>query len=249
MTDVPDNLLDRVRKLLDKAASEGVTPAEAEALTGKAAEMMAKYGIDRARLAASRPETDKPGSKAIFCDNPWGREKSALLGGLAKALRCQAIATTIRRTQSPRVMVYGYASDLERLDILFTSLLLQMTHAVIAEAHPGASRAWRHAFLLGFAARVAGRVQAAEDRARIDAENPTEDGCGGNGASMDLVLASREELVAQLVADKVPDLQTKRRTSYVSSTDGLSAGRAAGARADIGGTKIGGGPAAIGGAR
>jgi hypothetical protein len=37
-----------------------VTPAEAEALTAKAAELMARYGIDRALLAADQPDTDQP---------------------------------------------------------------------------------------------------------------------------------------------------------------------------------------------
>jgi cytosine/adenosine deaminase-related metal-dependent hydrolase len=44
-------LLERVRKLLAKAEAQGATPAEAEALTAKAAELMARYGIDRALLA------------------------------------------------------------------------------------------------------------------------------------------------------------------------------------------------------
>jgi Protein of unknown function (DUF2786) len=35
-------LLGRVRKLLAKAEAQGVTPAEAEALTAKAAELMAR---------------------------------------------------------------------------------------------------------------------------------------------------------------------------------------------------------------
>ena len=52
-------LLDRVRKLLAKAEDESVTPAEAQALTAKAAELMARYGIDRALLAA-RPAGDRP---------------------------------------------------------------------------------------------------------------------------------------------------------------------------------------------
>src|ERR1700721_1050685 len=68
----PSALLDRVRKLLAKAEAEGVTPPEAEALTAKAAELMARYGIDRARLAAARPDTDRPGSRVIDIDNPWG---------------------------------------------------------------------------------------------------------------------------------------------------------------------------------
>jgi hypothetical protein len=32
---------------------------------------MAKYGIDRALLAAGRPETDQPASRIIGVANPW----------------------------------------------------------------------------------------------------------------------------------------------------------------------------------
>jgi hypothetical protein len=63
-------LLARVRKLLAKAEAAGVTPAEAQALTAKAAELMAKYGIDRALLAAARPETDRPADRVIDVGNP-----------------------------------------------------------------------------------------------------------------------------------------------------------------------------------
>jgi len=76
-------LLDRVRKLLAKAENEAVTPPEAEALTAKAAELMARYGIDRARLAATQPDTDKPGNRVIDVDNPWAAVKAHLLTGLA----------------------------------------------------------------------------------------------------------------------------------------------------------------------
>ena len=54
-------LLERVRKLLAMAEGDGVTQAEAEAFTEKAAGLMARYGIDRALLAAARPDTDRPG--------------------------------------------------------------------------------------------------------------------------------------------------------------------------------------------
>src|SRR5271169_5575633 len=85
-SDPPSALLDRVRKLLAKAEAEGVTPPEAEALTAKAAELMARYGIDRARLAASRPDTDRPGSRGIDIDNPWAQVRAHLLAGLAGAV-------------------------------------------------------------------------------------------------------------------------------------------------------------------
>src|SRR5580658_1005104 len=86
-----DRLLDRVRKLLAKAEAEGVTPPEAEALTAKAAELMAKYGIDRALLAAQRPETDQAASRMVDIYNPWARVQAHLLCGLASAMRCQCI--------------------------------------------------------------------------------------------------------------------------------------------------------------
>jgi hypothetical protein len=42
-------------------------PAAAEALTANAADLMARYGIDRALLAADRPETDQPASRISTC--------------------------------------------------------------------------------------------------------------------------------------------------------------------------------------
>jgi hypothetical protein len=109
----PTPLLDRVRKLLAKAEADGVTPAEAEALTAKAAELMARYGIDRALLAATQPETDKPADQIIDVDNPWAQVKAHLLTGIAAALRCQCVLLP-RRDPGTRVHVFGYSSDLER---------------------------------------------------------------------------------------------------------------------------------------
>ena len=85
-TEPPSALLDRVRKLLAKAEADGVTAPEAEALTAKAAELMARYGIDRAMLAASEPETDKPGSRVIDIANPWAQVRAHLLSGVASAM-------------------------------------------------------------------------------------------------------------------------------------------------------------------
>src|ERR1700723_3501373 len=128
------DLLDRVRKLLSKAEDEGCTPAEAEALTAKAAELMARYGIDRALLGALRPETDKPADRVFTLANPWADVKRHLLAGLALALRCQCVQT--RSPEGARLHVFGYTSDLERADILFTSLLVQLARALAKQALP-----------------------------------------------------------------------------------------------------------------
>src|SRR5258708_16151834 len=167
MTANPDSdLLDRVRKLLAKAEDEGCSPAEAEALTAKAAELMARYGIDRALLGALRPETDRPADRVFTLANPWGDVKRHLLAGLAMALRCQCVQT--RSDQGTRLHVFGYTSDLERADILFTSLLVQMARALASQAVPGyggEARSWRRSWMLGYAAAVVARGRAADEAA------------------------------------------------------------------------------------
>src|SRR6266404_1139667 len=112
-SDPPSALLDRVRKLLAKAEAEGVTPHEAEALTAKAAELMARYGIDRAMLGALRPGSDQPADRVFDLDNPWAAIRAHLLSGLAGALRCRCVLLS-RRGPGSRVHVFGYASDIER---------------------------------------------------------------------------------------------------------------------------------------
>jgi hypothetical protein len=233
--EAPERLLDRVRKLLAKAEAEGVTAAEAQALTAKAAELMAKYGIDRALLAARQPETDKPDNRIVEIYNPWARVQAHLLCGLAAALRCQCILLPSQAGQ--RVHMFGYASDLERADVLYTSLLIQMWHGLAAADVPGAApsvRAWRRSWLLGFAAAVIARVRAAEDRAkRSAAAAPAGDGSPGAA----LVLADRALVIRQHVARAYPVTRAARVTY---SGSGYGDGYAQGKRADIGAGRVGG---------
>src|ERR1700678_1840487 len=106
--------LDRVRKLLAKAEAAGVTVAEAEALTAKAAELMARYGIDRALLAAARPETDTPGDPIIVIPNPWAAIRAHLLCGIGSAARCQCIL--LPASTGAKVHIFGYQSDIARAE-------------------------------------------------------------------------------------------------------------------------------------
>ena len=166
-TEAAAALLARVRKLLAKAEAAGVTPAEAQAFTAKAAELMAKYGIDRALLAAQRPETDRPADRVLDIDNPWARVQAHLVCGLAAALRCQCVVLP-RPAPGTRIHIFGFASDLERTEVLYTSLLVQMWQGLVAAEVPGWSRsprAWRRSWLLGFTSAVVSRVREAEQQA------------------------------------------------------------------------------------
>lgn len=241
MTETQDQTpnLDRVRKLLAKAEAEGVTPPEAEALTAKAAELMAKYGIDRARLAAgSDPARFTPANRIIEIDNPWAQVRAFLLGGIAGAMRCQCVQLS---TQGPgiRVHIFGSADDIERVDVLYTSLLLQMATALRYAQLPfgiRSPRAWRRSYLLGYATAVVTRVKAAEDHAREDAK--AEDQAATGSHSTELVLRGREVAIQEAVSKVYP---TVRKTRITYSGQGYNAGHSEGQRADIGGTRIGAG--------
>ena len=226
-TEATSRLLDRVHKLLAKAEDESVTPPEAQALTAKAAELMAKYGIDRALLAAERPETDRPTSRMLDIDNPWARVKAHLLCGLGSALRCQCILLATGTGQ--RVHLFGYASDIERTDVLYTSVLIQMWHGLAGAEVPAwcrSPRAWRRSWLLGFATAVISRVRAAEHAATSRAT-----GADAAGSRAALVLADRAQVI-RAEAERAYPLTRTARVTYSGS--GYRDGYAQGQRADIG---------------
>jgi hypothetical protein len=228
-----DTLLARVRKLLAKAEAVGATPAEAQALTAKAAELMAKYGIDRALLAAERPETDHPADRVLDIDNPWARVQAHMLCGVASAMRCQCVVLP-REDAGARIHVFGFASDIERADVLYTSLLVQMWQGLVAAQVPSWSRsprAWRRSWLLGFATAVVSRVREAEHNAACAATSPA----AASGSKATLVLADRRQVIRRNIEQAYP-LTRKTRLTY--SGNGYGAGYAEGQKADIGSTRL-----------
>lgn len=244
-TEAAAALLARVRKLLAKAEAVGVTPEEAQAFTAKAAELMAKYGIDRALLAAQRPETDRPADRVLDIDNPWARVQAHLVCGLAAVLRCQCVVLA-RPTPGTRIHMFGFASDLERTEVLYTSLLVQMWQGLIAAEVPGWSRsprAWRRSWLLGFTSAVVSRVREAEQRATARATSPAAE----SGDRTALVLADRQLVIWQNVAQVYP---VTRKTQVTYTGSGYGAGYAEGQKADIGSARVrAGGRRALSGSR
>ena len=232
-TDNP--LLARVRKLLAKAEAEGTTPDEAQALTAKAAELMARYGIDRALLAAQQPETDQPTDRKINVDNPWARVQGHLLCGLASAMRCQCVILP-HPGPGVRIHVFGFASDIERTDVLYTSLLIQMWHGLAAAEVPSwarSPRAWRRSWLLGFTSAVVARVRTAEQRAAAQAGHEHT----GAGPGTELVLADRTQVIERALATAYP---TTRKSRMTYSGSGYGAGYAQGQQADLGSSRLSG---------
>jgi hypothetical protein len=225
-----ESKLARVRALLAKAESTEF-PDEAEALTAKAAELMARYGIEEAHLAASGRTTDRVISLVLPLTQPYSMEKATLATVVAEATRCRAV-TTKRGRVAIRTTVIGYASDLQRVELLYTSLLLQATTQVTRQrpAYWGESiAAYRRTWWLGFSSAVMHRLQAAERQAA--AETPTT-----NGTSTELVLRSRTEVVESRYAALYPGVKPVERQL---SGSGYDSGVAAGRRANLNQTGVG----------
>jgi Protein of unknown function (DUF2786) len=222
--------LGRVRKLLAKAERAG-TPEEAQTYTEKAVELMARHGIDVALLAAADPGRDEIGITRIPVADPYSAGKARLLGWTAAALRCRAVLHQARGGRVTAVTVFGFASDRERVEVLFTSLLLQATAQLVARRPERAGEsvaAYRRSWLHGFAVAVHRRLADAERRA-ADA-GPV--GAAGEGRRTDLVLADRRDRVERAYAEAFPTLGRGRRPAL--SGTGFPAGVDAGERADLG---------------
>jgi hypothetical protein len=217
-----DPLLARVRKLLAMAEDPACTPAEAEAFTVKATELIAKYGVDQALLAAADPAADPVGDRMVTIEPPYARDKAGLLAAVAAPLRCRVVHLDRRGTA--RSHLFGHAADLERVELLFTSLLVQAAHGLAAGPVPPGEHAaaYRRSWLAGYAQAVQTRLWAAERSATEAAEPGT-----------DLVLIDRTELVERRRDQIYPRLA--RLGPRRLRGGGLLRGYHAGEAADLGG--------------
>lgn len=231
-------MLAKVRKLLAKAEDPAATEAEAETYTAKAAALVAAYGIDAALLAAGDPGADPVEDRRIPLDAPYAADKADLLGTVAMRLRCQVVRIRSRGPDGSgwTLHVFGHRSDLERAEVLFTSLLLQASTRMLSTPvptwdHPAA---FRRSWLAGFTAAVSRRLAEVEAAAAATAEERASAG----GSSTALVLADRAVEVRDAAGSAYPHARTGR--SRLLSGGGAGQGFAAGQRADLGSTRLGG---------
>jgi hypothetical protein len=240
--------LARVRALLAKAESTEFV-AEAEAFTAKAAELMATYGIEDAHLAAAGDKTDEIIQYRFEIDSPYSSGKAALLSAIAQPLRCKTIQYSYKGSSAVTYAIaLGYRSDIERVELLYTSLLLQAASQVkyqrpddTAMGRVESVSAYRRAWFLGFAQIVRARLREAE--ARAVAQHAREATPTPGAPSTELVLADRTTQVRAAFEETFG--KPKMVKSRYSSVNGYQDGREAGRRADLNQTRLGGRRTAI----
>jgi hypothetical protein len=218
-----ERMLVRVRALLAKAESTEFDE-EAEALTAKAQQLIARYAIDEA-LLDNADDVGEPSIRRIPVDAPYASAKAYLIAEVARANRCRVVHTP----DLGWVTAFGYDHDLAAVELLATSLLAQ---AAAAMARQGArrdaagrsrTRSFRRAFLVGFGHRIG-------ERLRLAAEQEVAATPAGNDRLVPVLAARQDRLVA---AQQRAFPAVRRRATSVSHPTGWSEGRAAAERARL----------------
>ncbi|MFI5977885.1 DUF2786 domain-containing protein [Streptomyces sp. NPDC051452] len=216
-------MLTRIRALLAKAEATGY-PEEAEALSAKAQELMARHSVDEALIAAEAPAPDAPGACRIGVEPPYEQAKAVLLDAVATANHCRAVWNEALGFST----VVGFEADLEAVELLYTSLLVQATHTMTrAEAAQRAggrkrTKTFRQSFLAAYAHRLGDRLAAVAE----------------TQVTRDLlpVLATRAIAVTGHMERMFPETTTTRLRG-VSDAAGWTEGTAAADRAQVEGRR------------
>ncbi|MCC3772120.1 DUF2786 domain-containing protein, partial [Streptomyces sp. UNOC14_S4] len=163
---VAPRMLARIRALLAKAESTQFAE-EAEALSAKAQELMARHSLDEALLAAhATGPADGPGACRLGVEGPYESAKALLLDAVAEANHCRAVWSGDFGFST----VVGFEADLELVELMYTSLLVQATTAMRragddhhARGRSRRTRDFRESFLIAYAARIRERLTAAAE--------------------------------------------------------------------------------------
>ena len=217
-----ERILSKIRALLAKAESTEFTE-EAEALSARAQELMAKYSIAHALLAAEAGRKDEPASRRLPVDSPYEGPKAQLLEEVAKANRCRAVWYKSLGMSA----VIGFPADLDAVELLFTSLLVQANTAMLRAGAKrdrygrSRTRTFRQSFLMSYAIRIGERLAGATGDAerQVAAEAP--------GQDLLPVLAARDQAVDDAVDEMFGGSVSYHRTGRVSDPEGWYSGRAA----------------------
>ncbi|MEV4489119.1 DUF2786 domain-containing protein [Micromonospora coxensis] len=218
-------MLDRVRALLAKAEST-TFPAEAEALTGKAQELIARHSLDRALVEASAERPDQPGGVRLGTEAPYAGAKALLVQEVATANRCESVWSD----DLGFATVLGFPADLEAVELLYTSLLVQATAAMLRgrgerTRKDRRTKAYDESFLHAFALRIGERLRAATEAADRQAAEDA-------GPQRLLpVLAARSDAVRERMETLFPRATSSRLT--IRDAEGWHSGTSAADRARL----------------
>lgn len=240
----------KIAALLAKAEDPAATPAEAETYSRKAEELMVKWGISDALLAAKRDGHDVRPEKIVErmhkIHHRYYQAEVMLVHNIALGMGTVRVLKSDQYNHTSYVYLIGYESDLDRLEVLWHSLWLQANTALKKwwkeyKATPEGKYRTRSSevfkdrreFLLAFGSRV---------RTRLREMYRKEEAATGEPGTA-LALVDRGKQVDDEVARMHGKLRSGRGLNASGSYAGRAAGAAAGSRADLGNRNVGTGRA------
>lgn len=208
--------LAKVRALLAKAESTEFDE-EAEALSAKAQDLITRYALGRLADHARRCADPAAVSvRRIWLDAPYVRAKGSLVHEVAAANRCRAALTESLGFS----LLVGADIDLEAVELLVTSLLVQANGAMLRHGRrtdarrTSRTRSFRQSFLFAYAARIGERLRAATDAVAVE-----------HGGRLLPVVLDHEARVSAAFEAMVP--HTVSRATSITDAEGWAAGVAA----------------------
>lgn len=216
---VDERILGKVRALLAKAESTEFED-EADALTAKAQELMTTYAIERALAESTETVRRQPAVRRMWIDAPYVDGKAMLVNQVADSNRSRCVLSK----ECGFVTLVGFAADLDTVELLSTSLLLQASRLMRSSGRhrtrwgTSNTRSFRQSFLVAYADRIGERLREAATgtESRADAEH--------HGTLLPVLVARGDE-VADFTAKLFPGLVSRSLTA--SNAAGWAAGRAA----------------------
>jgi hypothetical protein len=212
---MPRNKLAMLRALLRKAEdaedpqSSAYNPAEAATFRGKAFELAAEYEIEEAELFAKGETAEKVTSFTRRIAKPV-IQKMSLMTTIANNYSCDVI-----RLPEYVLHVFGFKGDLDRVQMLYDSLVVQGEREC-RRSSTATGRLYRR-FARSFWAHYTDTLAVRIRNAHIQTERSV-------GHSTELVLRDRKTIVTESVAAFYPSLKEGRRGSARRASRGSSSG-------------------------
>ncbi len=250
--------LEKIRGLLRQA--EATTyPEEAKAFSEAAQRLMTKYAFDELEVSLEERH-DTIETRDFKVMEPYGNQKMNLLGAIARNNDAKLVQghkakylrekdengrwrfvsgkddAGIKRSKLRyrEAWITGFTSDLDRIEMLYSSLLIQMNAEMLATPTPSWENgvSFRNSFVAGYTSGIGGRLRSSRSRATKEWE-------AEHGTSVALVVLEKNEQVKAAYDERWGGQLRKVSTSYARGS-GHGAGRSAANRADVGNARISG---------
>lgn len=269
VTDTPpeaESYAAKIAKLLARAEHPNTPEPEADACLAKAQELMTLYAIDQDLVdrARGKERSEKIEGKVLRFDGTFRMATMRIGWAVACENNCYGYKSehvqSWRRLEGEpqhiKLHIFGFTSDLERVELLNTSLQVQCAAALRRwwkgvkdsdyKHYSGSEQSRvRRQFIFSFAEGVGIRLAAANKVAETEAAKAEAERAGVSEAdaakSVALVVLDRKEQAKRWYDETHGKSTRKANTSYRGGgRDAAVAGHAAAKTANLGGTAFGG---------